>query len=53
MTVRAYADFKYIGVNNHSVRLGSGTKIDKFQNLLIVCISFNFLLFSISGADQI
>ena len=29
--VRAYSDHKYIGVNNQSIRLGSGTKIDNFR----------------------
>ena len=50
--VRAYSDFKYIDVDNHSVRLGSGTKIEKFQNLLMSCILFNLLYLSICGTDE-
>ena len=52
MMVRAYSDFKYIDVDNHSVRLGSGTKIEKFQNLLMSCILFNLLYLSICGTDE-
>ena len=40
--VKAYSDCKYIGLNNRLVRLGSGTKLGKFQNLLIFCV---FLIF--------
>ena len=52
VTVRAYFDCKYIGLNEPIVRLGSGTKIDKFQDLLIVCALFIFLYFSTRGADE-
>ena len=36
--VKAYFDVKYIGLNKGLVRLGSDTKIDKFQDLLIVYV---------------
>ena len=46
LMVSAYFNRKYNTVNNRKVRLGSVTKIDKFQDLLIVCILFIFLYFS-------
>ena len=51
MTVSAY-DRKHIGIDNRKVRLGSGTKIDKFQDLLKICILFIFMHFSTCGADE-
>ena len=52
VTVSADIDCKNIGLNKLKVRLGSGSKIDKFQDLLRVCFLFIFLYFSALGADK-
>ena len=52
MTVSAY-NRKYIGLDIRKVRLGSGTKIDKFQDLLKVCVLFIFLYFTTYPADEL
>ena len=45
-------DFKNLGVNKSRIKLGSGAKIDKFQELLVICILFIKLYFSICGANE-
>ena len=40
VTVSADIDRKKLGVNKSRIGLGSETKIDKFQDLLIICILF-------------
>ena len=49
VTVCADIDRKNIGVNKSRVRLGSGTKIDKFQDLLKI---FSFRLGSETKIDE-
>ena len=50
--VNADVDRKNIGLNKRKFRLGLGTKIDKFQDLLKVSFLFIFLYFSTLGADE-
>ena len=52
VTVNTEVDHKNIGLSKRSFRLGSGTKIDKFQDLLKICFLFIFLCFSTLGADE-
>ena len=52
VTVSADINMKNIGLNKRKIRLGSGTKIDKFQDLLKVSILFIFFYFSNCGADE-
>ena len=52
VTVSVDIDRKNLGVNKNRIRLGSGTKIDKFQDLLVICILFMSLYFSTYGANE-
>ena len=52
LTVSVDIDFKNLGVNKSRIKLGSGAKIDKFQELLVICILFIKLYFSICGANE-
>ena len=52
MTVSADIDHKKLGVNKSRIRLGSRTKIDKFQDLLIICILLMLLYFSTCGVNK-
>ena len=45
-------DCEQTGINNLRFRLGSGTKLDKFQDLLKICVLFIFMYFSICGAEE-
>ena len=45
-------DREQIGGNDCIFRLGSGTKIDKFQDLLMICILCVFIYFSTCRADD-
>ena len=54
VTVKAEVDCKTknIGLSKCRFRLGSGTKIDKFQDLLKIFLLFISLYFSTLGADE-
>ena len=52
VTVRAGSDHKGIRVYNWSFELGSGSKLEKFLNLLIFISLFNVLFFSIYRANE-
>ena len=45
-------DCEQISIDNRRLRLDSGTKIDKFQDLLMSCVSFIFMYFSTCGAEE-
>ena len=45
-------DCEQIGGNNFIFRLGSVTTIDKFLDLLIICLLYVFILFSTYGVDE-
>ena len=52
VTVSAY-DCKHTGIDNSKFRLGSGTKIDKFQDLQKICVLFILMYFSTCTADKL
>ena len=51
VTISVDIDRKNLGVNKSRIRLGSGTKIDKFPDLLVICIFFMSLYFSTYGEN--
>ena len=43
-------DCELVKIDNRNIRIGSGTKIDKLQDLLKFCALFIFIYFSTNGA---
>ena len=44
-------DREQVDIDNPNIRIGTGTKIDKFQDLLKLCVLFIFIYFSTCGAE--